>query len=75
MKIVTWNVNSIGARLQHLLGYLKEANPDIALLQETKTVNENFPRMEIEDLGYNLAIHGQKSYNPSGSYHKLNPKH
>ena len=63
MKIITWNVNSIGARLQHLLQYLKDNSPDIALLQETKTVNENFPRMEIEDLGYNIAIHGQKSYN------------
>lgn len=63
MKIVTWNVNSIGARLQHLLGYLKDTQPDVALLQEIKCVNENFPRMEIEDLGYNLAIHGQKSYN------------
>ncbi len=63
MKIITWNVNSIGARLPHLLVYLKDQSPDIALLQETKTVNENFPRMEIEDLGYNLAIHGQKSYN------------
>ena len=63
MKIITWNVNSIGARLQHLLKYLQDNQPDIALLQETKTVNENFPRMEIEDLGYNLAIHGQKSYN------------
>ena len=63
MKIITWNVNSIGARLQHLLAYLKDQAPDIALLQETKTVNENFPRMEIEDLGYNIAIHGQKSYN------------
>ena len=63
MKIITWNVNSIGARLQHLLQYLKETAPDIALLQETKTINDNFPRMEIEDLGYNIAIHGQKSYN------------
>lgn len=63
MKIITWNVNSVIARLPHLLKYLSEAKPDIALLQESKCVNENFPRMEIEDLGYNLAIHGQKSYN------------
>ena len=63
MKIVSWNVNSIRARLPRVLDYLAEAAPDVALLQETKVVDEAFPAMEIEDLGYNLALHGQKTYN------------
>ena len=63
MKIATFNVNSIKARLPRVLEWLKEASPDIALLQETKTVDEAFPSLEIEDLGYNVATHGQKSYN------------
>lgn len=63
LSIVTWNVNSIKSRLHVLLPWLKETAPDIVLLQETKTVDENFPRMEIEELGYNLALSGQKTYN------------
>ena len=63
MKIATWNVNSIKARLPRVLEWLAEAAPDVALLQETKTVDEGFPALEIEELGYNLAIAGQKSYN------------
>ncbi len=63
MKIATWNVNSVKARLQHLLAWLKSAEPDVALLQELKCVEEAFPRLEIEDLGYNCAVVGQKSYN------------
>lgn len=62
-SIATWNVNSIKARMPHVLGWLNETAPDVALLQETKTTNDTFPAMEIEDLGYNIAIHGQKSYN------------
>ena len=63
LKIATWNVNSIKARLPHVLDWLSEAAPDIALLQEIKTVDEKFPELEIGDLGYNIAVHGQKSYN------------
>ena len=63
VAIATWNVNSIKARLPHLLRWLKETQPDIVLLQETKTPNEQFPTMEIEELGYNIAMQGQKSYN------------
>ena len=63
MKIATWNVNSIKARLPRVLEWLKEAAPDVALLQETKTVDENFPELEIGDLGYHIAVAGQKSYN------------
>jgi exodeoxyribonuclease-3 len=63
MKIATWNVNSIKARLPLVLEWLAEASPDVALLQEIKTVAEGFPELEIGDLGYNVAVVGQKSYN------------
>jgi exodeoxyribonuclease III len=63
MKIATWNVNSIKARLEPALAWLKEARPDVLALQEIKTVDENFPREAFEALGYNCAVHGQKSYN------------
>jgi exodeoxyribonuclease-3 len=63
VKVATWNVNSIRARLPRVLDWLRQAVPDVVLLQETKTVAEQFPRLEIEDLGYNLAVVGQKTYN------------
>ncbi len=63
MKIATFNVNSIKARLPRLLEWLSLAAPDVVLLQETKTVDDDFPALEIEALGYALAIHGQKTYN------------
>jgi len=63
MKIVTWNVNSVRMRLEHLLQWLKDTNPDVVLLQETKVVDEDFPKEALEDLGYNVVFHGQKSYN------------
>lgn len=63
MKIATWNVNSVKSRIDHLRGYLKEHKPDILCLQELKCMDENFPLLEIQDLGYNAAIHGQKTYN------------
>lgn len=56
-------MNSIKPRLEHLTSWLRETQTDIVLLQETKTIDDNFPAMEIEDLGYNIAIHGQKTYN------------
>ncbi len=61
--IATWNVNSIRSRLEHLLAWLQQDKPDIALLQELKCTAENFPYEQIEALGYNVAVHGQKSYN------------
>jgi exodeoxyribonuclease-3 len=64
MKIATWNVNSIKSRLEHLLEYLRsDEAPDILLLQELKCQTESFPYMEVEDAGYNVAVHGQKTYN------------
>ena len=63
MRIATWNINGIKARLPRLTEWLTDFAPDVVLLQEVKSVDENFPRQEIEDLGYNLITHGQKSYN------------
>lgn len=63
MKIATFNINGIKARLPALLDWLREASPDVAVLQEIKSVDENFPREPIEDLGYNLETHGQKGFN------------
>ncbi|WP_417318418.1 exodeoxyribonuclease III [Emcibacter sp.] len=63
MKIASWNVNSVKARLPRVVEWLSEFQPDVVLLQELKCIDENFPRMEIEDLGYNVVTHGQKTYN------------
>lgn len=63
LTIATWNVNSIKSRLHQLLPWLGFAKPDVVLLQEIKTVNDTFPYMEIEELGYNVKVHGQKTYN------------
>ena len=63
LRIATWNVNSIKQRIDSGLGWLAERQPDIVCLQETKTVDDAFPRAPFESLGYNLAVHGQKTFN------------
>jgi exodeoxyribonuclease-3 len=63
VRVATWNVNSVNARLETVLGWFAEAQPDVACLQEIKCVDEKFPTAEFERLGYNVAVHGQKSYN------------
>lgn len=63
MKIASWNINSIKARLPVVLRWLDEFKPDIVLMQELKGVSETFPLAEFEERGYHLAIHGQKTYN------------
>ncbi len=63
MKVATFNINGIKARIEALLDWLDEAQPDVAVLQEIKSVDEAFPREPIEDRGYNLETHGQKSFN------------
>ena len=63
MKIASFNINGVKARLPALLAWLEEAKPDVALLQEIKSIDENFPREQIEDLGYIVETHGQKSFN------------
>lgn len=63
MRIVTWNVNSLKVRLPHLEVLLSEHAPDFVCLQETKTEDKNFLREDIENLGYSVVYHGQKTYN------------
>jgi exodeoxyribonuclease-3 len=63
LRIATFNVNSIAQRVDALKHWLGEREPDIVCLQEIKCVDQAFPRGVFEDLGYNIAVHGQKSYN------------
>jgi exodeoxyribonuclease-3 len=71
MRIATWNVNSVKQRIENLTAWLAERRPDIVCLQETKTVDEAFPRQAIEALGYNVAVHGQKTFNGVAILSKL----
>ena len=71
MKLASWNVNSIKARLPNVLRWLEEVQPDVVGLQELKCVDEAFPRAEIEALGYNVETHGQKTYNGVALLSKL----
>jgi len=63
MKIISWNVNSVRARIENILNYIKDSDPDILFLQEIKTQNENFPSETFKENGYNSYVFGQKSYN------------
>ena len=63
MRLATWNVNSVNARLETVLRWFEAAQPDVACLQEIKCVDEKFPAEAFERLGYNVAVHGQKTYN------------
>ena len=63
MKIISWNVNSVRARIENILSYIKESKPDILLLQEIKTLEEYFPKDIFKDYGYDSYVFGQKSYN------------
>jgi len=63
IRIATWNVNSVKARLPNVLSWLKSFAPDVVLLQEIKCIDDGFPRLEIEDAGYTVVTHGQKTYN------------
>jgi exodeoxyribonuclease-3 len=71
MRIATWNVNSIKQRLDHMVNWLNERQPDIVCLQETKCLEEAFPRETFEALGYNVAVHGQKAFNGVAILSKL----
>ena len=71
MRIATWNVNSIRQRIENMTAWLREREPDIVCLQETKCVDEAFPREAFETLGYNVAIHGQKNFNGVAILSKL----
>ena len=63
MKIISWNVNSVRARIENILNYIKDSEPDILLLQEIKTQDENFPEETFKNIGYESHVFGQKSYN------------
>jgi exodeoxyribonuclease-3 len=71
MKIASFNINGIKARLPALMDWLDEAQPDVAILQEIKSIDENFPREVFEDKGYNVETHGQKSFNGVALLSKL----
>jgi exodeoxyribonuclease-3 len=74
MKIATWNVNSIKARLENALAWLKQASPDIVCLQELKCEDHAFPAAAFEELGYTVITHGQKSYNGVAILSKPRPE-
>jgi exodeoxyribonuclease-3 len=63
MKIVSWNVNSINARIEHLIKFINKDKADIYLIQELKSTNENFPYELIKSAGYNAIVNGQKAWN------------
>jgi len=63
MRIATWNVNSINARLATVERWVAQEQPDVVCMQELKCVDEKFPAEPFERLGYNVAVHGQKTYN------------
>ncbi len=71
MRIATWNVNSIKQRLDSMGAWLAARQPDIVCLQETKCIDEAFPREAFESMGYNVAIHGQKAFNGVAILSKL----
>jgi len=71
MKIISWNVNSVRARIENVLNYIKESKPDILLLQEIKTQEETFPKDTFKDIGYESYVFGQKSYNGVAIVSKL----
>lgn len=71
MKIATFNINGVKARIDTLTAWLQGSAPDVAVLQEIKSVDEGFPRQAIEDLGYNVETHGQKGFNGVAILSKL----
>ncbi len=74
MKIATWNINGVKARLDGALTYLREKSPDVVCLQEIKCVDEGFPCGAFEDLGYSIATHGQKGFNGVAILSKARPE-
>ena len=63
MKIISWNVNSVRARINNIINYIKDTKPDLLLLQEIKTEEKNFPFEDFKNIGYTSYVFGQKSYN------------
>ena len=63
MKISSWNVNSVRARIKNIIEYLKDSSPDILMIQEIKTEDKTFPYEDLKNSGYESYVYGQKSYN------------
>tara|TARA_Y100000588_G_C14274234_1_gene933686 strand:+ start:1473 stop:2255 length:783 start_codon:yes stop_codon:yes gene_type:complete len=63
VKVASWNINSVRARLANIKEWLSQRDPDVVLFQEIKCINDDFPLKEFESSGYNVAVNGQKSYN------------
>jgi len=63
MKITTWNVNSVNARIEHLIKFIKKDQSDLYLIQELKCTNESFPKEELENINYKCYVNGQKAWN------------
>ena len=74
MKIISWNVNSVRARINNILEYIKQDKPDILLIQEIKTPDENFPYDEFKKIGFSSNVFGQKSYNGVAIISKIDVK-
>lgn len=71
MRVTTWNINGVKARLEAALAYLREAAPEVVCLQEIKSIDEGFPAEPFEALGYNVVTHGQKGFNGVALLSKL----
>ena len=63
MRVATWNVNSLPVRLTQVLAWIKANDIDVLLVQETKVIDDKFPRQAIEEAGYQVVFAGQKTYN------------
>ena len=63
MLIATWNVNSVRTRISHIINWINQVNPDVLCLQETKVIDDDFPIEPFKNLGYQVTVFGQKSYN------------
>jgi exodeoxyribonuclease-3 len=75
VKLATWNVNSVRMRLDRLVAFLGRERPDVCCLQELKVVEADFPRLELEALGYRCTVHGQKTYNGVAILSRDDPAH
>ena len=74
MKITTWNVNSVNARIEHLIKFIKKDQSDLYLIQELKCTNESFPKEELENINYKCYVNGQKAWNGVAIISKENIK-
>jgi exodeoxyribonuclease-3 len=74
MKVATWNINGVKARLDQLLTWLQSAKPDVVCLQEIKSLDEGFPASAVREIGYNVVVHGQKGFNGVAILSRMPPE-